>query len=159
MGAMGAALKVSNGLDMRFPTSYGTTPPLEALDFLISATLTTRPFASGDLEFRASFQSSSRKYPGTSKEAISGTALVESSEWVGLDPSLPSRVSRTSFVVGPTLHFSFGPRHHLKVGGQFSTPSFEYRFPNRGVGSFVYSGPDEVTSGDATTGRFLGRVE
>ena len=148
VGAMGAALENSGGLDMRSPTSYGTTPPLEALDFLISATLTTRPFASGDLEFRASFQSSSRKYPTMSREPIPGTALVESAEWVGLDPLLPSRVSRTSFVVGPTLHFSLGQPHHIKVGGQFSVPSFEYRFPNRGVGSFVYSGPDEVASGD-----------
>ena len=148
VAAMAAALKVSGGLDMRFPASYGTTPPLEALDILISATLTTRPFPTGDLEFRAAFQSSTRKYPGMKREPIPGTAFVESGEWVGLDPSLPSQVSRTSFVGGPTLHFSLGPRHHLKVGGQFSIPSFKYRFPNRGVGSFVYSGADEVASGE-----------
>ena len=148
LGAMAAALEDSGGLDMRYPASYGTTPPLDALDLLISTTLTTRPFATGDLEFRASFQTSSRKYPGVSREPIPGTALVDSGEWVGLDPSLPARVSRTSSVGGPTLHFSIGPRHHLKIGGLFSIPSFEYQFPNRGVGSFVYAGTDEVTSGD-----------
>ena len=148
VGAMAAALEDSRGLAKRFPTPYGTTPPLEALDVLISATLTTRPFAAADLEFRASFQRSTREHPGVNKESIPGTRLVDSGEWIGLDPSLPTRVSRTSFVGGPTLHFSIGQRHHIKVGGQFSIPSFEYRFPNRGVGSFVYSGADEVTSGD-----------
>ena len=148
VGAMAAALKDSRGLAKRFPASYGTTPPLEALDVLISATLTTRPLAAADLEFRASFQRSTREHPGVNKESIPGTRLVDSGEWIGLDPSLPTRVSRTSFVGGPTLHFSIGQRHHIKVGGQFSIPSFEYRFPNRGVGSFVYSGADEVTSGE-----------
>ena len=73
VGAMAAALKDSKRLAQRFPASYGTTPPLEALDVLISATLTTRPFAAADLEFRASFQRSTREYPGVAREPIPGT--------------------------------------------------------------------------------------
>ena len=153
VGALAAALEVSKGLARRFPASYGTTPPLEALDVLVSATLTTRPFGAADLEFRASFQRSTREHPGVSREPIPGTRLVDSGAWIGLDPSLPTRVSRTSLVGGPTLHFSIGRRHHVKVGGQFSIPSFEYQFPNRGVGSFVYSGADEITGGTAPSRR------
>ena len=150
VGAMAAALKDSKRLAQRFPASYGTTPPLEALDVLISATLTTRPFAAADLEFRASFQRSTREYPGVAREPIPGTRLIDSADWIGLDPSLSAQVSRTSFVGGPTLNFSVGQSHHLKVGGQVSLPSLGYEFPNRGVGTFVYSSPNEVASGDGT---------
>ena len=145
VGASAAALQVSRGLDMRLPAAYGTTPPHDALDILVSATLTTRLLAETDLEFRVGFQNSRRDYPGVARESIPGTRLVDLGDWIGLDPSLPTRVSRTSFVVGPTLHFSIGPQHHVKVGGQVSIPSFEYQFPNRGPGSFVYSGTDEIT--------------
>ena len=132
---------------MRFPAPYATTPSLEALDVLVSATLTTRMSSSIDLEFRASFQRSAREYPGANREPIPGTRLVDSGAWIGLD-SLPAQVTRTSFVGGPTLHFAIGQRHDLKLGGQFTIPSFEYEFPNRGVGSFVYSGLGEMASGD-----------
>ena len=145
---LAGALQVSHGLAMRSPAPYGTTPPLEALDVLVSATLTTRPSSATDLEFRASFQRSAREYPGADREPIPGTRLVDSGAWIGLDPSLPAQVTRTSFIGGPTLHYSIGQQHHLKVGGQFSIPSFEYEFPNRGVGSFVYSTPNELASGD-----------
>ena len=156
VGVMAAALKASQLLDMRFLTALGTTPPLRAVDVLISATLTTRPLAAADLELRASFQRSTRKYPGVSREPISGTRFVDSGEWIGLDPSLPTRVTRTSFVGGPTLHFSLGQRHALKVGGQVSIPSFEYEFRNRGIGSFVYSGAAEVASGDGAFTQIVG---
>ena len=148
VGALAAALQVSGGLDRRLPATYGTTPPLDALDILVSATSTTRLFSGAYLEFRASFHSSTREHPGVDREPSPGTRLVESGDWIGLDPFLSSRVSRTSFVGGPALHFSIGERNHLKVGGQFSIPSFEYEFPNRGAGSFVYSGADEIMSGE-----------
>ena len=85
VGALAAALEVSDGLAMRSPALYGTTPPLEALDVLISTTLTTRLSAAADLEFRASFQRSAREYPGVRREAVPGTRLVDSGVWVGLD--------------------------------------------------------------------------
>ena len=55
IGAMAAALQASEGLAMRSPAPYGTTPPLEAVDVLVTATLTTRAFGAADLELRASF--------------------------------------------------------------------------------------------------------
>ena len=133
---------------MRSPAPYATTPPLDAFDVLVSATLTTRLSSATDLEFRASFQRSAREYPGADREPIPGTRLVDSGAWIGLDPSLPAQVTRTSFVGGPTLHFSIGQRHDFKLGGQLSIPSFEYEFPNRGVGSFVYSSSDAIASGE-----------
>lgn len=147
VGAAVGELEVLDGLAMRSPATYGTSPPLFALDVLVSATLTTRLFAATDLELRASFQRSVREYPGLDRESIPGTRLVDTGAWVGLDPSLPTRVTRTSFVGGPTLHFSIG-RHKIKAGGQFSIPSFEYEPPNRGAGSFAFSDSDAIAGGN-----------
>ena len=153
--AMVGALEVSNGLARRSPATYGTSPPLDALDVLVSATLTTHLFAATDLELRASFQRSEREYPGLDRESIPGTRFVDSGAWVGLDPSLPARVTRTSFVGGPILHFSIG-RHKIKAGGDFSIPSFEYEPPNRGTGSFTFSNSSAIAGGD---GAFVQIVE
>ena len=156
IGAVVAALDVGGGLAMRSPAPYGTTPPLDALDMLVSSTLTTKLFGATDLELRASFQRSVREYPGVGSEPIPGTRLVDSGAWIGLDPSLPARVTRTGFVGGPTLHYSLGRRHNLKLGSQFSIPSFQYESPTRGVGSFVYSDSDAIASGDGVFTQIAG---
>jgi hypothetical protein len=146
VGAMVAALEVSNSLGSGLPAPYGTTPPQQALDLLVSATLSRHLFAGTDLEFRASFQQSVRDFRGPGSDFIPGTRFVDSGSWIGLDPSLPSRVARTSLVGGPTLHLSFG-RHSIKAGGLFSIPSFEYESPNRGVGSFAFASSDALATG------------
>lgn len=156
VGAMVAALEVSDGLAMRSPAPYGTTPPLDALDMLVSSTLTTNLFAVADLEFRAGFQRSVREYPGVGSEPIPGTRLVDSGAWIGLDPSLPARVTRTTFVAGPTVHIPLGGQHDFKGGGQLSVPSFAYESPNRGVGSFVYPSSDAMASGDGAFTQIAG---
>ena len=73
---MVGAVEIFNGLAKRSPATYGTSPPLDALDVLVSATLTTHLFAATDLELRASFQRSEREYPGLDRESIPGTRLV-----------------------------------------------------------------------------------
>jgi len=155
-GAMVAALGVEGGLAMRSPAPYGTTPPLDALDMLISSTLTTNLFALVDLEFRAGFQRSVREYPGVGSEPIPGTRVVDSGAWIGLDPSLPARVTRSTFVGGPTFQLPIGRQHNLKIGGEFSVPSFEYESPNRGVGSFAYPSSDSMASGDGVFTQIAG---
>ena len=74
----------------------------------------------------------------------------------GLDPSLPARVIRTEFIAAPTVLLSFRQRHRIKVGGLVSVPSFEYAFPNRGVGAFAYSSASEVASGDGAFRQIAG---
>ncbi|HKJ02527.1 MAG TPA: TonB-dependent receptor [Longimicrobiales bacterium] len=148
VGGVLAGLSVGNGLAMRAPAPYGTTPPVDALDLLVSSTLTTDLFKGADLEFRAGFQRSVREYPGAGDEPIPGTRLVDSGAWVGLDPALPARVTRTDFIGGPTVHIPFGEKHNIKVGGQFSIPSFEYQLPSREPGSFAYTSLDAMASGN-----------
>ncbi len=156
IAAVVGALQVTSGLPARPPALYGTTPPQEALDVLASATLTKQVFSSTDLELRASFQRSVRDYPGAGSESIPGTRLVDSGQWVGLDAALPTRVTRTSFVGGPTLHFSLGQRHSLKAGGSLSIPSFEYASPTQAGGSFAFPSTGAISAGEGSFSQIVG---